>query len=109
MALGHVRESQLRWCYENAAVVLCPSVQEGFGLPAVEALEFGARVVTSTDPALVEVTGDRATHLPTQDRRLWVDTIVATLNAGARDQRPTSPRTWDDVAAETVMAVHNAG
>jgi glycosyltransferase involved in cell wall biosynthesis len=109
VALGYLRESELRWCYENAAVVLCPSIQEGFGLPAVEAVEFGARVVTSTDPALLEVTGDRAIHLPTQDGRLWVEAIVGALKAGARDQPLRSPRTWDDVAAETVMAVHNAG
>lgn len=105
--LGHLPEAQLRWCYEAAAVVLCPSSQEGFGLPALEALEFGARVITSNDPALVEVTGDRALHLSTQDAPRWVDAIVATLGQhGDAPKPPEHRRTWGDVAAETVMAVN---
>ena len=32
--LGHVPDNELRWCYENAVIALCPSLLEGFGLPA---------------------------------------------------------------------------
>ncbi|HEX8495918.1 MAG TPA: glycosyltransferase family 1 protein, partial [Actinomycetales bacterium] len=69
--LGYVDEGELRWCYENAAVVLCPSRYEGFGLPAAEALAFGAPLVTSLDPALVEVSGARATHVSVLDPAGW--------------------------------------
>jgi glycosyltransferase involved in cell wall biosynthesis len=40
-----------------------PSSEEGFGLPAVEAMRCGTAVITSTAPALVEVTGDAALHV----------------------------------------------
>jgi glycosyltransferase involved in cell wall biosynthesis len=113
VASGHVvqlvgvSDGTLRWCYENAAVVLAPSLAEGFGLPAVESLDLGAPLVTSLDPALVEVSGDHATHLPFDDVAAWATAALAHLQ-GARRSTPEvvgEPRSWDDVAAETVEAV----
>jgi glycosyltransferase involved in cell wall biosynthesis len=107
--LGHLPEEQLRWCYQNAEVVLCPSLVEGFGLPALEALEFGATVVTSTDPALVEVSGDRALHLPADDAGPWVRAILGAFSgSGSRPTHCGARRTWDRVAAETVQAVRDS-
>jgi glycosyltransferase involved in cell wall biosynthesis len=105
--LGHLHESQLRWCYSNATVVLCPSRHEGFGLPALEALEFGATVVTSTDPALVEVSGERAQHVAADDVAGWVEAIREALDGRPVGDagRSADRRTWDCVAAETVRAV----
>ena len=37
-----------------------PSFYEGFGLPVLEAMQCGAIVVTSRDPAIMEVAGDAA-------------------------------------------------
>ncbi|MCO7220216.1 glycosyltransferase family 1 protein [Klenkia sp. PcliD-1-E] len=112
VASGHLRQLQgvddgtLRWAYEQAAVVLAPSLAEGFGLPAAEALDLGAPLVTSTDAALVEVSGDRARHLPAEDVDGWAAAVLEQLAA----PRPTAPapagrRTWDDVAEGTVAAV----
>ncbi len=112
--LGHIPEGQLRWAYENARVVLCPSLLEGFGLPALEALQFGAPVITSSDPALVEVSGEDAEHLPAvgdDAARLWAERIRYLLSAPvARRPAPEPPlRDWTDVAGETVEAVRRAG
>ncbi|NEK94485.1 glycosyltransferase family 4 protein [Modestobacter muralis] len=105
--LTGVDDGTLRWCYENCAVVLAPSLVEGFGLPAVEALDLGAPLVTSLDPALVEVSGDRAEHLPADDVTAWAGAALRHLDHPAADRPdPTRHRrTWDDVAAETVAAV----
>jgi glycosyltransferase involved in cell wall biosynthesis len=108
LPLGHLDDGQLRWCYEHAAVVACPSHAEGFGLPALEALTFGAPLITSLDPALCEASGAAATHLPSTEPHQWVQAIVERL----RHDRPPRPargnRTWDDVAAETVSAVRGS-
>ena len=40
-----------------------PSREEGFGLPALEAMRCGTAVITSTAAALVEITGDAAMHV----------------------------------------------
>lgn len=108
--LGHVSDGQLRWCYENARVTLCPSLLEGFGLPAVEALAFDSPLITSLDPALCEVTGDRATHLPATDavahRGAWTGAVARAMT-GERRAVPSGyvPRSWDDVAGDTVALV----
>ncbi len=104
--LERVEDATLRWCYENAAVSLSPSLVEGFGLPAAEALDLGSPLVTSLDPALVEVSGDRAEHLPADDPAAWAAAVLRHLEAPPRERRrPAVSRTWDDVAAETVQAV----
>jgi glycosyltransferase involved in cell wall biosynthesis len=112
VASGHLRQLQgiddgtLRWAYENAAVVLAPSLAEGFGLPAAEALDLGTPLITSTDAALVEVSGDRAEHLDPADLDGWAAAVEAHLGAPRTPRTaPAVRRTWDDVAAETVAAV----
>jgi len=100
-----VDDGTLRWCYEQASVVLAPSLAEGFGLPAAEALDLGAPLVTSVDPALVEVSGDAAEHLPFDDVDAWAAAVLAHLAAGRGRAAQRAARSWDDVAAETVRAV----
>ncbi|MFC7574277.1 glycosyltransferase [Klenkia terrae] len=96
----------MRWAYENAAVVLAPSLAEGFGLPAAEALDLGTPLVTSTDAALVEVSGDRAEHLDAADVHGWAAAALAHLGRPrAPHVDPPDRRTWDDVADGTVAAV----
>ncbi len=106
--LGHLSDAQLRWCYENAGVVLCPSRLEGFGLPAIEARSFGAPLITSLDPALVEVSGDSAEHLPDDDADAWASAITTALRAGRTAGAAVAVRGWDEVAAETVAAARTA-
>lgn len=104
VALGRVSDDRLRWCYSTAAVVLCPSLLEGFGLPALEALGFGAPLITSTDAALCEASGDAATHLPADRPGLWVDAIVRAVSAAPSRREPRAVRTWDEVADDTVSS-----
>lgn len=99
-------DGRLRWCYEHARVVLLPSLEEGFGLPLVEARAFGAPVIASTDAALVEVAaGDPAvTHLDPHDSGAWRDAVLASpsrLHAGSV-AIPSDRYSWDDHAAGVV-------
>lgn len=106
LRLTNLDDARLRWCYENASVVLCPSLVEGFGLPAVEALDLGAPLITSLDPALCEVSRDRALHLPADRVDLWAAAIGEAMAQGRPAPVPAAAaRTWSQVAAETVAAV----
>ncbi len=53
--LEGVSESELQWCYMRCEAVVSPSMTEGFGLPIVEALFAGCRIVCSDIPAFREV------------------------------------------------------
>lgn len=108
LLLGHLSDAALRWAYEHASVVLCPSLLEGFGLPSVEGAAFGAPVITSDDPALCEVSASSAQHLSLHDRAGWLAAVVAALD-GRAPVAPRPTRTWDDVADETVAVVRRAG
>lgn len=104
VALGRIPDAQLRWSYEHAGVVLCPSLAEGFGLPVAEALDLGAPVVISDDPALGEVAAGRAAAVVFPDDLAgWAEATIAALDTSHRPA-PTTNRSWDDVAAETVQA-----
>lgn len=107
--LTGIDDGRLRWCYEHASVALAPSLAEGFGLPAAEALALGTPVITSQDPALVEVVGDRGPHLPADRGDLWAAAIVEALVA-ERPPRVPAPggRSWDDLAAEHVALARAA-
>lgn len=58
--LGWVAEELVPALVRSAAVVAYPSYEEGFGLPALEALACGARLVTTAGTAMAEVAGDSA-------------------------------------------------
>jgi len=56
--LTHISDDELRKLYLTCKALLIPSVYEGFGLPALEAMATGAPVLASKDTALEEVVGD---------------------------------------------------
>lgn len=64
---GYVDEDQLAALYRDAAVVVFPSLYEGFGLPAVEAQHAGTPLVCSDLPVLREVAGEGALYAPADE------------------------------------------
>ncbi len=56
--IGFIKEEDLPAVYSLAEVFLFPSIWEGFGLPALEAMACGVPVVTSNTSSLPEVVGD---------------------------------------------------
>jgi glycosyltransferase involved in cell wall biosynthesis len=55
--LGYVTELERERLYRAASIVVLPSLDEGFGLPALEAMTIGIPVVVSSRGALPEVVG----------------------------------------------------
>lgn len=74
--LGPVPRDDLAAMYAQAAVVIYPSLREGFGLPVLEAMAQGAPVVTSAGTATEEVAGDAALLVDPLD----VDAIAAAID-----------------------------
>jgi len=56
--LGYVEDSELIELYKTCSVFVFPSSNEGFGLPPLEAMGFGAPVIASDKASLPEVVGN---------------------------------------------------
>lgn len=67
-----VSEEELNNLYRNASLYVFPSLSEGFGLPAVEAMVRGVPVVSSNATCLPEILGDAAVYFNPLD----IDDIV---------------------------------
>jgi glycosyltransferase involved in cell wall biosynthesis len=79
--LGYIPAAELAGWYARAAVFAFPSLDEGFGMPVLEAMAAGTPVVTSTASALPEVAGDAALLVDPQDG----DAIAGALHRLAED------------------------
>lgn len=94
-------DNALAELYTDAAAVLVPSHDEGFGLPVVEALAHGTPVIASDHPALREAGGTFARYAGSQDR--WHSMVTHLLDpaeqAAVRNRLTRyKPPSWDDSA-----------
>lgn len=64
---GFVDDGELAWLYKNCGAYIFPSLMEGFGLPGLEAMSYGAPVVSSNTTSLPEVYGDAAQYFNPED------------------------------------------
>jgi glycosyltransferase involved in cell wall biosynthesis len=60
--LGYVPEEQLYALWQGCASLIFPSLYEGFGIPVLEAMQFGKPVLCSNVTSLPEVAGDAALY-----------------------------------------------
>ena len=60
---GEISEAEKNWMFENCKAFVFPSLNEGFGLPVVEAMHFGKPLVISKLSSLPEIAGKEATYL----------------------------------------------
>jgi glycosyltransferase involved in cell wall biosynthesis len=67
--LGFVADEDLGALYKHAAWFLFPSLYEGFGLPALEAMANGCPVIAADAGSLPEVCGDAALYFEATDAR----------------------------------------
>ncbi|MEO0983453.1 MAG: glycosyltransferase family 4 protein [Pseudomonadota bacterium] len=66
--------------FNRATIAVTPSLYEGFGLPAAEAMSCGAPVIVSDGGALPEVAGDAGVVVPRGDASALADAIADLLN-----------------------------
>lgn len=77
--LGALPDERLPELYSGALAVVYPSLYEGFGLPVLEAMQCGAAVFTSLDPAISETAGGAALQIDAKDGRGWAEALIAAV------------------------------
>lgn len=107
---GWVSGEELERLYRRAAVYVCPSVLEGFGLPVLDALGRGCVVVANDIPVLREVGGDAVFYTDAEDAPALARTIDRALAAADDEERRSTGRAWAarftwDAAAEGTATV----
>jgi len=107
--LGYVADADLPSLYGNATAFVFPSLEEGFGLPVLEAMACGTPVITSTTSSLPEVAGDAALKVDPHS----VDAIEAAMREvlgrpglraelARRGIERAAAFTWQRTARETI-------
>jgi glycosyltransferase involved in cell wall biosynthesis len=64
---GFIPDEELKWYYQHARAYVFASLNEGFGLPGLEAMVHGCPVVSSNYSCLPEVHGDAAHYFDPED------------------------------------------
>jgi glycosyltransferase involved in cell wall biosynthesis len=106
---GRVADSTLRDLYAGATAMIFPSLEEGFGLPVLEAMSCGTPVVTSNASCLPEIGGEAALYVDPLDERA-ITSAMATVESDARVAETCRQRglvraaafTWERCARQTL-------
>lgn len=79
---GYVPGDDLPALYNGAAVFLCPSLKEGFGIPVLESMACGTPVVTSNCSSLPEVAGEGALLVDPHNPSEIADAVIRLTTDG---------------------------
>lgn len=110
---GYVDDETRRRLLIGAHLVVLPSLDEGFGLPVLEAMACAVPVVISSGGSLPEIAGDAAAPVDPQDVEGLADRMAALLDPGearraaARGLARAAGFRWEDTA-RLVWAAYEA-
>jgi glycosyltransferase involved in cell wall biosynthesis len=84
---GYVDDTAKRELYERASMLVLPSFDEGFGIPALEAMAMGVPVIGADRGALPEVLGDAGLLVDPDDTSAIADAMRRVLEDSALRRR----------------------
>jgi glycosyltransferase involved in cell wall biosynthesis len=113
--VGHVDDNEMPALYSAARALIFPSLYEGFGLPALEAMASGTPVVASNTTGLAEVVGDAGLTVDPRSADDLADAMGRVLGDDALHDRlvvaghaRAAEFTWVRTAAATARVYREA-
>lgn len=103
--LEYVPQKELIEKYLSASCLFVPSLQEGFGLPLIEAMQAGTPVICSDIPVFHEIGGDAAVYVKPSEEdfcKAILDFPRRTPVAPAALHRQASGFSWSKTAEQTL-------
>jgi glycosyltransferase involved in cell wall biosynthesis len=104
-----ISEGELRWMYEHCQAYTFPSLSEGFGLPALEAMRHGAPVVSSNATCSPEIYGDAALYFDPLNTTDMAQKIITMLSNDklrqdfiTRGYAQANKYSWERMARQTL-------
>jgi glycosyltransferase involved in cell wall biosynthesis len=113
---GRLTREELAQRYATARIAVVPSLYEGFGLPAAEAMACGTPVIATTGGALPEVVGDAGMLVPPANADALAAAIRLLLNDRQAQQRMSDAGrkrvkeqfNWEQAASRTLDVYREA-
>ncbi|CAN5873071.1 glycosyltransferase family 1 protein [soil metagenome] len=112
---GKITGPEMVALYSKASVFALPSLYEGFGLPLIEALNFGIPTLSGSSPALKELGGEAALYVdPTDTSAMSAELVKLASDEPLRSRLAADGRsraagyTWERTAAATLRAYSQA-
>jgi glycosyltransferase involved in cell wall biosynthesis len=110
---SYASPEELARLYQQASMLLLPSLHEGFGLTALEAMACGTPVITSNTSSLPEVVGDAALLVDPLDTQALADAVLSLFTdqglareLSARGRRRAGEFSWDKTGRAVQAVIH---
>jgi glycosyltransferase involved in cell wall biosynthesis len=112
---GYVTDRERAALYSQARLYVFPSLYEGFGFPALEAMYYGLPLICSNTSALPEITGDAALLVDPNDSDAMAHSIILILTRPdlcssliLKGRERLSLFDWDETARRTLAVLMDA-
>lgn len=112
---GFIDDAQRNYLYANCAAYVFPSLSEGFGLPGLEAMAFGAPVIAARATSLPEVYLDAAHYFDPYDVDDMVEQIKTVISSDEvksamriRNASVLDAYSWRRMAEQTLAVYERA-
>ncbi|GLS26971.1 hypothetical protein GCM10007877_26900 [Marinibactrum halimedae] len=104
--LGYVTEEELHYLYQNCEALLMPSLYEGFGLPAIEALHYSKPVIATQNSAITQVLSPLVINTENESPEAIHFALKKLKNLEIKEGEAITLQTWQNCAKQTLDVIN---